>query len=430
MNKKKSALTLAGAVGLSAVLAGCITEEAGNGNGGDDGEQVTIEIFQGKIEFRNQFIELAEEYEAQNPNVNIEFGAVGGGSDFFTALRSRFSSGDEPDVFSLAGPSELSDYQDYVHEVTDLEVTEAALDGTLDGITVDGSVYGIPFNQEGYGFIYNKEVFEQAGIDAESILTYEDLEEAVQTLDSQKDELGIQGVFALPGAEDWVMGNHLANLYLAPEFNESVMDAYESDTVAFERSDEMKRMLDLQNDYSIQPVLNMDYSSQVEQYFSLGEAAMIQQGDWIYPTLEQMDPEFAEENVGILPIPLEGHEGKLPVGVPNYWVINKNSDPEVIEAAEDFFNWMYASEEGIELVQELLNFIPAHENFEPENIQSSLSRDIYEYALEDNIVGWMFLGYPTVWGNDFGSHMQEYLGGQKDWEDVIEDGRADWEDRR
>lgn len=426
---KLSALALLGAAALTACGGG----EDGN-TGGDNGEtaggQVTIDIFQGKVEFRNQFLELAERYEAENPNVSIEFGAVGGGSDYFTALRSRFSAGDAPDVFSLAGPSELQDYIEYVTDLSDEPVTEAALEGTLDGITHDGNVYGIPFNQEGYGFIYNKEIFEQAGIDPEAILSYEDLEEAVQTLDSKKEELGIQGVFALPGAEAWVMGNHLANVYLAPEFDNDVMIAYESDTVEFERSDEFKRMLDLQNEYSVQPTLNMDYSQQVEQYFSLGNVAMIQQGDWIYPTLEQMDPEFADENVGVLPIPLEGEEGKAPVGVPNYWVINNESDEEVIEAAKDFFNWMYASEEGIELVQELLNFIPAHEGFDPEQIPSSLSRDLYEYSLEENTIGWVFLGYPTAWGDDLGAHIQEYLAGQKDWEDTLNDAAREWESRR
>ncbi|PRO66572.1 ABC transporter substrate-binding protein [Alkalicoccus urumqiensis] len=434
---KKRMSVLAGVSLSSAVLLSACggneesgASENGSSNSSSSEDTVTIEIFQGKVEFRDQFLELAERYQEENPDVQIEFSAVGGGSDYFTSLRSRFSSGDEPDVFSLAGPSELEDYVDYVEDLSDMEVTEAALEGTLDGITQDETVYGIPFNQEGYGFIYNKAVFEEAGVDAESIQSYADLEEAVQTLDEQKEELGIEGVFALPGAEAWVMGNHLANVYLQGEFNGDVMEAYESPSVSFEEGDQFQQMLDLQQEYSIQPVLNMDYSQQVEQYFSLGSAAVIQQGDWIYPTLQQMDPEFADNNVGIMSIPLEGEEGKVPVGVPNYWVINKNSDAEVVEASKDFFNWMYTSEEGIEVVQELLNFIPAHENFDPEAIASSLSRDIYEKSLEGETIGWAFLGYPTAWGDDLGAYTQEYMAGEREWQEVEEAAIAEWEERR
>src|SRR5699024_12018988 len=76
----------------------------------------------------------------------------------------------------------------------------------------------------------------------------------------------------------------------------------------FEKSDEIKQMVDLQYDYSVQPALSLDYSQQVEEYFSLERVAMIQQGNWVYPTIEEMDPEFAEENIGIIPIPVEGAE--------------------------------------------------------------------------------------------------------------------------
>lgn len=408
------------------VVAGGLAACSGDGQEGGSEDQLTIEIFQGKVEFRDQFITLADIYEEQNPNININFSAVGGGSDYFTSLRSRFSSGDEPDVFSLSGPEEADDYENYLTDLTDTEAASQAIEGTLDGMTEDGKVYGLPFNQEGYGFIYNKRIFDEAGIDPNEITTYDDLEEAVQTLDSKKDELGIKEVFALPGAEDWVLTNHLANVYLAPEFNHDVMEMYESESIAFERGDEIKRVLDLQNNYSIQPTLNLDYSQQVEQYFALEDVAMIQQGDWIYPTLEQMDPEFAQENVGVIPIPMEGYEGTLPVGVPNYWAINNNADEEVIEAAKDFFDWMYTSEEGIKAVQENLDFIPAYEGFDPDAISASLSNEIYEYVLDGQTTGWVFTGYPQAWSSNFGAGLQAYIADYRSWEEVIDSAKTEW----
>src|SRR5699024_10894582 len=142
---------------------------------------------------------------------------------------------------------------------------DAALEGTLTTVTDGEETLGLPFNQEGYGMIYNKRIFEEAGVNPDEILTMEDLEEATKTLDEQKDELGIESVFAFPGKEGWVIGDHGGNAYLSPEFNQDVMEAYEADTLAFDRKDEFKRFIDLQAEYSIGPVLSLDYSQQVEE---------------------------------------------------------------------------------------------------------------------------------------------------------------------
>src|SRR5699024_11710918 len=91
--------------------------------------------------------------------------------------------------------------------------------------------------------------------------TNEDLEKAVELLDSQKEELDIEAVFALPGKEAWVLGDHIANMFIAPEFNNDINEAYDAETIPFEKSDEFKRYIDLQNKYSVQPVLSLDLKS-------------------------------------------------------------------------------------------------------------------------------------------------------------------------
>lgn len=390
--KRKSLVTkvVSALVVSSILLAGCLSSDDG-GSGAKSDSQITLNIFQGKVEFRDQFESLAQKYEEENPDVNINITTVGGGTDYFTSLRSQFSSDDDPEIFSTAGPSEAADYQDYLTDLSDTAAAKAALDGSLSGMSDGDNVYGLPFNQEGYGFIYNKEIFAQAGINPDEILTYEDLENAVKTIDSQKEELGIEAVFALAANEKWVIGNHLANVYIAPEFNDDVLEAFNAELVDLERNNELQRMLDLQNDYSIQRSLSLDYSQQVEQYFSLQRVAMIQQGNWIYPSVYEMDPEFAENNIGILPIPVEGFEGSLPVGIPNYWVVNSNKDEEVIQASKNFLDWMYTSEIGKEAVLNDFKFIPAYEGFDTTQIADPLSREIYEYASEGKTIGWVCL---------------------------------------
>ena len=430
-----------GLVLLSAagVLAACGNESdiPGTDGGGADGdagdggstEEIQLDIMQGKVEFNEQFNDLAQMYMDENPNVSIEITSVGGGTDYFTQLTTRFSAGDEPDIFSVAGPNQMEQMSEYMADLSDTDLAGAALEGMLDDVTQDDdTVEALPFNLEGYGFIYNKNVFEEAGIDAEAIMTYEDLESAVQTLSEQSDELGIEAPFAFPGAEGWVAGDHLANVYLAHEFDENVNNAYNADTLEFERGDEFQRMLDLQANNSIEPILSLDYSQQVEEYFSLGQVAMIQQGNWVYPTLEQMDPELAENGVGMIPIPLEGHEGDLPVGIPNYWAVNGNKDDAVVQEAKDFLDWMYLSEEGKDFVINEFNFIPAYEGYEDMEIGDPLSQVVYEYSQEGNTIGWIFNGYPTGFtNNEFGPNIQAYLAGEMTWDEMINNSISAWE---
>ncbi|HLS61376.1 MAG TPA: ABC transporter substrate-binding protein [Virgibacillus sp.] len=416
-------------IALSLFLVACSSSD--DTKDSESGEKVTIDIFQGKVEFKDQFEDLVKMYEDEHPNITINVKTVGGGTEYAPVLKSEFSSGDEPNIFNVTGPQDVIDYEEYLTDLADTDAAEAALEGTLTTVEDGDKVLGLPFNQEGYGLIYNKAMFEEAGLNPEEILTFEDLEAAVKILDDKKEELDIEGVFALPGKEAWVLGDHLANTFLAPEFDHDVIAAFEADTVKFEQGDEMKQFLDLQNEYSVQPVLSLDYSQQVEEYFSLERVAMIQQGNWVYPSIEEMDEELAE-NIGLLPIPVEGQEGSLPVGVPNYWAVNGKADDAEVEASKDFLDWMYTSDIGKESVLNDFKFIPAYEGYDTDKIADPLSRDIYEYASEGKTIGWVFAGYPSnPWGEAvIGANMQEYLSGEMTWEEVEADAIEKWEEKR
>jgi raffinose/stachyose/melibiose transport system substrate-binding protein len=427
-SKKFFAGILSTLLASSVVLGGC---SSGDKENADSGDKVTVDVFQFKVEFKNQFEDLVKQYEKENPDVDINVKTVGGGNDYGASLKSAFSAGDEPDIFNVGGPSDVEDYRDWLADLSETKSAQAALEGTLDSVKDGEEVLGLPFNQEGYGYIYNKKVFKDAGIDPATIKTYEDLEKAVKTLDSKKKELGLDAVFALAAKETWVIGNHLANVYMAPDFNHSVLEAYNAKTVPFTKSEELKRMLDLQAKYSVQPVLSLDYSQQVEQLFSLGKVAMIQQGNWTYNSILDIDPEHAEKNIGMIPIPVEGFEGKLPVGVPMYWAVNKKSDEKVVQASKDFLDWMYTSDAGKTAVMEDFKFIPAYEGYDTAKIADPLSQEIYKYSSEGNTIGWVFLGSPIGWQEEvLAVNMQKYLSGESSWDEAIKNAQESWEKSR
>ena len=393
-------------------------------------EKVTINVFQFKVEFLDQFKELADVYMKANPNVKLNIETVGGGSDYGQALKAKFTSGDEPTIFNIGGPQDVYDWLDTLDDLANEPWVSKAYQGVLEPVTLDGKIYGMPFSQEGYGLIYNKKIFEKAGIDPNSIDSFAKLEDAVNKLEEQKDALGIEAVFTYPGKETWVLGLHTANASLGQEFN--MMEAYKSKTVNFKYGKGFKMLVDLMKDhaYDKESINRVDYLTQVEKTFSLEKVAIIQQGNWVFNQIKDINPELAE-NIGFLPIPTVGaKEDSIAVGIPMYWAINKNKSDAEKKAAKEFLNWMYTSPQGQEFVINKFKFIPALSGYD-KSPDDPLSKDILKYSKAGKTTPWVFMGFPSSWGMDvLGANIQKYMAGEITWEEVESNSKKAWEDAR
>lgn len=431
MIKIKKLVALTCALTLTAGLfAACGSSDSSSS--GD--KNVTVDIFQFKVEAKDALDKAAKAYTAKHSNVTINVQTVGGGQDYAAALKSKFASGQEPAIFNVGGPQEVSDWKSKLEDLSDQSWVSKALPGTLDSAKIDGKVLGMPFDLEGYGFIYNKNIFKKAGINADSIKTYADLEKAVQTLDSKKNSLGIQSVFALAGKETWVTGMHTANIAFGNEFKDA-MESYNAKTTDFKYSDGFKKLLDLQIQYGYKPdgtnksINSVDYSTEVEQLFSLGKVAIIQQGNWISGTVEGIDSDLAK-NIGILPTPIDGgKEGTIPIGVPEYWTVNSNKDADTKKAAKDFLNWLYTSDEGKKMIINDFKFIPALSGYDSSDLQPTdpLAKDILKYSKAGNTIPWVFSGFPTGWSDKhLGADIQKYTSGDLTWDALVKDAKDTW----
>lgn len=434
MNKTKKLMALTCALTITTGLfASCGTSSSSSTD-----KNVTVDIFQFKVEAKTALDKAVSDYESTHKNVTINVQTVGGGQDYGAALKSKFASGQEPAIYNIGGPQDTIDWKGKLEDLSDQPWVSKAYDGTLDAVKSDGKLYGMPFDLEGYGFIYNKTLFQKAGIDPSSIKTFSDLEKAVQTLDSKKSSLGIESVFALPGKETWVAGLHLSNIALANELKDAV-SAYNAKTIDFKYSDGFKKLLDLQIKYGFKPdgtnksINSVDYSTQVEQKFSLGKVAIIQQGNWINGTIAGIDKDLSQ-NIGILPTPIDGaKEGSIPVGVPMYWAVNSNKDAATKKAAKDFLNWLYTSDTGKKLIIKDFNFISAFKGYDSNDLQPTdpLAKDILKYSKAGNTIPWVFMGYPTGWGqNKLGSDIQKYISGDITWDQLVLNAKNSWNDLR
>ena len=429
MKKVKKVLAMALATTLivsTTLLSGCSKDTAA--------EKVTIDVFQFKVEAKDAIEKAAKEYEKTHEGVTINIQTVGGGDDYGSALKAKFQSGEEPTIFNIGGPQDTVDWAEKLEDLTSADLTKQALDNTLGAVTKDGKVYGFPLALEGYGFIYNKDIFTKAGLDVTKIKTFAELEAAVKTLDSKKKDLGIDSVFTLPGKETWVTGLHTSNLAFANEFKNGT-EAFNAKEISFKYADQLKKILDIQVNYGLKPdgtngsINGVDYSTQVEKQFSLGKCAMIQQGNWVYGSVSGIDAKLAE-NIGILPIPVDGiKEDCIPVGVPMYWGVNKTKTDAEKKAAKDFLNWLYTSDYGKKSIIADFKFVPAYKGYESDSLQPAdpLAKQLAKYSSEGKTMPWVFMGYPTGWGQEkLGSSIQKYIAGEFTWEQVVTQAKADW----
>ena len=415
--KKVFLIVLAIFISLSPLFAAGSQEQ-------EDGK-IVVEVFQAKVEIKDQLEAVAQQYMASHPDVQLNVTTIGGGEDWKASLQSKFLSGNAPDIFVVNGPEELNDWISMLADLSDTACALGAYDTAIEDVTVDGKVYGLPVNLEGFGLVYNKAIFQKAGIDADEIDTWDELVDAVKLLDSKKEELGLTAVFAQNCSQYQALSNMAATIYLSPEL-ENGRKTLETAELEFTYSDEFKEYIDLLQQYGIQPSLSVTYADQVNRYFCLGEVAIIPQGNWIFNTIKQMDAQLAE-NVGIMGIPIDSTgTDYVYVNVPYYWVVNKDNSDDVIEASKDFLDWLYTTDEGKDLVVELLSFLPAYTGYEDMSINDPLSQDIYDCYTSENSIPFIYNAYPAGFANEFADYLQSYIAGRMEWSEVIENTKASW----
>ena len=337
-----------------------------NGSSQDDkskstsDEVKTIKIFQFKVDTINQMQDLADRFcEQYDGNVKIEVETVGGSGDYVTTLKTKFASEEVPDMFCATKYCDLEIFEEYIIDLASEPWIENCIDGTLTDITKDGKIYGQPMVIEPYGFIYNKDLFEQAGIQS-SPTTYSELEETCKKLM----DAGIMP-FVNGYKEGWVLGQHFLNGALLSKVD---MDGIEfanrvgiSETFADQMaSKEMAKLLKLTVDYGLPNSIAEDYNTSIAD-FAAGRAAIISQGVWIQPSLDQLNPDMNLGMFGYLTND-EDDVDVLPTGVSGYWVVNKDS--KYIKEIKDFLTYMATNEEAVKSLVENFKFMPPFKGVE------------------------------------------------------------------
>ncbi|NLJ31438.1 MAG: carbohydrate ABC transporter substrate-binding protein [Clostridiales bacterium] len=451
--KKLLAAVLAGAL-CTTVMAGCSgsgsSSAANTQSGGQSAasgsvptdKNISISIFQFKVEAKDAFQKAIDAYQQKHSNIKITMETVGGGDDYGAALKTKMQS-DPPAIFNIGGPQDVKDWNTKLEDFSDQPwVSHLPADALAD--VKDGSkILGMPFDLEGYGFVINKQIFEDAGVSYDSMLTYDGMKKGFDTL-KRKIASGemkskypqLEAVMEYPAKEAWVVGDHDINATLAQDFK-SATDAFKASELPFKAADAYKKIIDFQASYTAHAnnkgMLNsIDYSTSLEGGLAIERVAAIEQGNWIAPSVTNVD-ESVLKKLDLLPFPVPGYsEGLWPVGVPEYWAVNKDVDADKKAVAKDFLNFMYQSDEGKKIIINDAKFAVAFDNYGDLRPSDPLNQRVMQ-AVKDKktMPGWVYSGAPVTWTQKVaGANVQKYLSGEETWDQVVKNCKDQWKAMR
>ena len=408
-----------------------------------------------KPEAASVYEELAKKYEEETGTaVKVVTAAA---NTYEQTLKSEIAKSDAPTIFQVNGPIGYDAWKDYCLDIKDSKLYSYLSDKSLAIKDGDG-IYAVPYVVEGYGIIYNDAVMQKyfalqnKKTDINSvgeINSFGKLKAVVEDMTANLDKLGIKGVFAstsLSSGEDWRWQSHLLNIPLYYEMRDTDTDTdptlnlLETNEIKNNYSKNFQNLFDLYINNSVTPKTLLGSKSVADSMaeFALGQAAMVQNGNWGWSQISGVSGNTVKEtDVKMMPmyIGVEGEESQgICVGTENYLAINKNVSKEKQEASLKFLEWLFSSETGKKYVTEKLGFITPFTTFtEDEQPKDPLAREITRYMSNGDLrnIPWVFTAFPSeAFKKEVGSSLLDYAQGDKKWEDVEKTVISKWKSER
>ena len=424
--KKALALVLAAAMALSFVACGGGTSSTpASTPGSTPASGASTPAAAGKVYYLNFKPEQDEAWQALAKKYTEETGVpvtvvTAASGNYETTLMAEMGKSDAPTQFQVNGPVGLANWKDYCYDLSGSQVYGELT--SEDFALKDGSaVAGIGYVIEPYGLIYNKALLEKAGYTIEDIKNFDDLKKVADDIQARKDELGVKGAFTsagMDGSSDWRFKTHLANLPIYYEYKADGISTTEAIKGSY--LDNYKKIWDLYiTDATCDAKeLSAKTGDDAVAEFVNGEAVFYQNGTWAYGDVKGL----GDENLGMMPIYIgvEGEENQgLCTGTENYWCVNKEADPENIQATLDFMYWCVNSAEGTKAMAEDMGFVIPFKNAQ-ETTNLFVKQDAEMTAAGKTPVSWNFTTMPSEeWKNGVGSALTAYAAGTGDWNGVV-----------
>jgi len=293
------------------------------------------------------FNKIFEEYTKQTGN-KVELQALPGG-DFDNMMKTRFSTGDFPDLF-LMQPGTKQNIKLRADETLyewsgEADVWDRVLPNMKEfQTTADGKMYGVPFGATGMmGVYYNKDVFAQVGVEPPK--NYADFLEIAKKIKAAGITPIYEGVkdgwppqiFYLTGWVSYVDQEIGPDGVKKLDTNQLKLADIPAVRDLFAKSKELKE-LGLYQDNTLAGTFD-----EMQNLMGEGKVAMAFMLDGIIPQLEKkFGKEFVTNSIGFFPFPSATDEGTALLTPPNQLMIPK--DAKNAEAAVELVKFMVSPE--------------------------------------------------------------------------------------
>ena len=383
-------------------------------------KDVTLTIFNSKMEIQSQLEEMADEYMDSHKGVEVE---VYYSSDTVAAHMSTKYASKDPYVLSMVDAKDI--YSLGPDHAIDMS-GEPWVAETTQAISVDGKVLGFPVCVEARGVLYNADAIEAAtgeAFDPAAVRTTEDFKALIDKL--------IAGGMETPTGlqkEDWSLAAHFfASVYEMHDDPDAFIAGIKDGSVKLAEDPVFNAMMDTFDVFKANNWMKSAPLSAVredtEMNLAQGKIAFKYGGNWDWSDIKDFDP---AENMGMMPVPsdLEGYNEKLVGGGSKYFFIDNTVSEEQQQAAKDFLNWLVFEEDGQEFLVETCALVPAFANITLP-VSDPLGASVKSYADTGAMTG-NYNYLPDDHYAKVGISFQKYLGDQIDRAALADEITAYW----
>lgn len=380
-----AAVSMMAALALSGCGGGTTESAAADGESSSAEGGTTLTVWAWDVALK-QLQASAEKFQETHPDVQFDFVEMGT-EQVYTKLATTLSTGNGlADIVYLEGEQVsgfASKYPEGFADLSDIVNPDDFLPVKMGEVTINDKIVGFPWDAGPVAVFYRRDYFEQAGVNADDIKTWDDFIEAGKKIEATCTTPNGEPVKMLPISPN---GSNFYRLLLT-ENQGSFFDADGNTVVDSPESLEAMEMAKKIYDSGI--AYNYSDWSEYEGVVVNETVATIPEAVWMMGTIKDKGPDQSGK-WGVMPLP--AFPDKEAAGS-----TNGGGDLTIPAAGEN-----------VEIAKEFLQFAMTDEQL-----------------LVDGFVNYgLFPAYIPVYENEAFSEPDEYFGGQNIYEIFIELGKT------